>query len=109
MRMKNENAIETDAAAGVAASAAVPGFTAVCTEISRDAAGEAAVPAAAASVSFSFLVFTFHFNFDFPFFLPQMVPKNFPKAWAGASNLWWKDPIWKELEVPEQEVPSHIL
>ena len=42
MRIKNENEIDTDAAAGAAPSAAAPGFTTVFTVVSRDAAAEAA-------------------------------------------------------------------
>ena len=69
--MKNENQIEPDAAAGVAASAAAPGFTIVFGVVSRDAAAEAATPAAAASVMMSCFMFisnlqilTFDLNFD---------------------------------------------
>ena len=56
--------MNTDAAAvGAAPSAAAPGFTAVFTVVSRDAAAEeaaAAAPAAAASVSM-----LFHFHSDY--------------------------------------------
>ena len=44
---RNQDEINTNAAAGGAASAAAPGFTTVFTVVSRDAAAEAAAPAAA--------------------------------------------------------------
>ena len=70
MRMKNENGIETDVAAGAAASAGAFRETTVKSVVKPGAAAEQQLQQQHPSQfqfhsHFSFLIFIFHFNFDF--------------------------------------------
>jgi len=35
--------------------------------------------------------------------------KNFPAAWGSRPYVWWKDPVWKELNLDNPPVPEHQI